>query len=312
MSCKICEEAAPYVNTYPYGILDKRIDRLADFCLLSVSTLAISIISTLGLSLISLAIASVGFTVIGLYKKCCRFHYYNLHYRDHEVVDVLHGILAAATACSIVSFIPIFTAKVAIASAIILTISYIGIRVLNRIRGLSAFETLSASSESLLGVAIRTNRLWMVKLCLFLGANPNLKTIDGSLTPLQIEGALTPLQLACRDNRLEIAQTLLRYNANPNNSMSDPSPMMSAVNNGNPDLVRILLQAGAYCTDLNDEISPLNRAIILAIECKNRGDADHLERMRRVLLELYTHQPSESRETNQNALMDMLKSTNVA
>lgn len=95
--------------------------------------------------------------------------------------------------------------------------------------------------------------------------------IDSGISPdvVHREGATTTLWDAALTNKLEIANLLLEYNANPNvQSPGGWSPLICAANKGYLDMVQLLVQHGAN-VELGDE-----RGATALVHARNNGHSD--------------------------------------
>lgn len=122
--------------------------------------------------------------------------------------------------------------------------------------------SIPGNSDTFLTSAIKTNRTSLVKLALYLSADPNQKVLfNGNL--------VTPLQIACHyGNRLSIVHCLLRNHANPNDQGSFSSPLHLAVENSDAEIALLLLHWGALCQDSQNSDSIGVKALELYISHK--------------------------------------------
>lgn len=102
-----------------------------------------------------------------------------------------------------------------------------------------------------LSMAVRKNRVDLVKLLLGRGADPHIVDWFGS----------RPLDSAAYTNKLDVAKTLLEYGANPNIYWGD-SPLHSAFAMASDEMVELLASYGAhiFCVNQHGE-TPVNQSI---------------------------------------------------
>lgn len=98
-------------------------------------------------------------------------------------------------------------------------------------------DEISERNLSLLISGIRSDKREIVDKLLEMGADPDLKTPTGDITPLME---------ACSKNKELLAKRLLEMNADPNKkNINGQTPLMLTMGHGNPNLVRLLIKYGA-------------------------------------------------------------------
>ncbi len=118
-----------------------------------------------------------------------------------------------------------------------------------------------------LGLASFFGQLELVKVLLNNGADPNIAS--------QNQLMVTPLHSACATSNFEIAQILIRNNAEVNaKQMQGVTPLHSAVHNGHLKLVKLLLENGANTgSKMDDGQTPVSMA-------KEKGIKEIIELLR--------------------------------